>query len=431
MSGEHAKWKFALVRELGDVQLGRQRSPSAAVGPNQTPYLRVANVFDGFVDYSDVLKMSFSQAERRVFGVQPGDILLNEGQSLELVGRSAIYEGPPDRYCIQNTLVRFRCGENLVPAFAQATFKRWMDTGRFAQIAKQTTSIAHLGAGRFGALVMSLPPVPEQRRIAEVLGAIDEAIRGTEQVIAKLRQMKQGLLHDLLTRGIDENGELRDPDRHPENFKDSPLGRIPREWDACSLSQVVPVAEYGISVPLAEHGAIPVLRMMNFVDGEVDLAELKFSDGPEARSLLLKPGDVLFNRTNSIDHVGRTGIWRGQLPSVSFASYLVRLVPAPDRLLAEFLNRWLNWEATQTRVRRWATPGVSQVNINPTNLRRTLIALPRTLAEQERISSALLQHDVHAEAARSELDKIRTLKHGLMDDLLTGKVRVISEESAR
>ena len=81
-----------------------------------------------------------------------------------------------------------------------------------------------------------LPPLPEQRRIAEILDTLDEAIRKTEQVIAKLQQMKQGLLHDLLTRGIDDNGELRDPDRHPEQFKDSPLGRIPREWEVATAT---------------------------------------------------------------------------------------------------------------------------------------------------------------------------------------------------
>ena len=84
-----------------------------------------------------------------------------------------------------------------------------------------------------------LPPLPEQRRIAEILDTVDEAIRRTEQVIAKLQQMKQGLLHDLLTRGIDENGELRDPERHPEQFKDSPLGRIPREWEVGPLERLM------------------------------------------------------------------------------------------------------------------------------------------------------------------------------------------------
>ena len=79
------------------------------------------------------------------------------------------------------------------------------------------------------------PTVEEQRRIADILDAADAAIRQTEAVIAKLRQMKAGLLHDLLTRGLDEQGRLRDPAAHPEQFKDSPLGRIPKEWEICDV----------------------------------------------------------------------------------------------------------------------------------------------------------------------------------------------------
>ena len=64
---------------------------------------------------------------------------------------------------------------------------------------------------------------------------MDEAIAKTEAVIAKLKQVRAGLLHDLLTRGLDEHGQLRDPIAHPEQFQDSPLGRIPREWDELSV----------------------------------------------------------------------------------------------------------------------------------------------------------------------------------------------------
>ena len=273
-------------------------------------------------------------------------------------------------------------------------------------------------------------PLPEQHRIAEILDTFGEAIRKTEQVILKLQQMKQGLLQDLLTRGIDENGELRDSERHPEQFQDSPLGRIPTGWEVTPLREVVPKAEYGISSSLSDKGAIPVLRMMNFTNGEAELSDLKFSDAAEARGMLLEPGDVLFNRTNSIEHVGRTGIWRGQLPAACFASYLVRLVPATGCLTGEFLNAWLNWDATQIRIRRWATPGVQQVNINPTNLRRTPIAVPRSVSEQERITLVLLQHDRRARDVRDELEKLRSIKHGLMDDLLTGRVRITVPKEA-
>jgi type I restriction enzyme, S subunit len=267
-------------------------------------------------------------------------------------------------------------------------------------------------------------PLPEQRRIAEVLDTADEAIRQTEALIAKLKQMKQGLLHDLLTRGLDEYGDLRDPVAHPEQFKDSPLGRIPRGWEVVPLGRVVPRAEYGISVSLEDAEGVPVLRMNNLRDGEMELSELKSSVSQDAKNLLLKPRDVLFNRTNSIEHVGRTSIWRGQLEEASFASYLVRLVCDETQLIPEYLTRWMNHPATQLRIRQYATPGVQQVNINPTNLRRTEIVLPHTTEEQWEIVRELDEHDARIRAEEVYRNKLQLLKKGLMQDLLTGRVRV-------
>lgn len=81
------------VRETGEVQLGRQRAPKYQTGAHTRPYLRVANVFDGYFDYSDVLEMDFDERDFETFKLEQGDILLNEGQSRELVGRCAIYDG--------------------------------------------------------------------------------------------------------------------------------------------------------------------------------------------------------------------------------------------------------------------------------------------------------------------------------------------------
>lgn len=161
------------------------------------PYLRVANVFSGYIDYSDVLEMNFTPAEREVFGLLPGDILLNEGQSLELVGRSAIFDGPPGM-CFQNTLMRFR--PRLVSSeFAQAVFTYWLATGEFAKVAKQTTSIAHLGADRFARMEFPIPPKDVETRIVRSLGAIADRIRLERERASNLQSIKQGLMEDLLT----------------------------------------------------------------------------------------------------------------------------------------------------------------------------------------------------------------------------------------
>ena len=114
-------WDVVPVGIAGQVIGGRQRSPHHQ--GTLSKYLRVANVFDGFVDTNDVLEMPFSPAERERFLLKEGDILLNEGQSLELVGRSAIYRGDPPNCCFQNTLVRFRAGDAMHTEFAQFIFQ--------------------------------------------------------------------------------------------------------------------------------------------------------------------------------------------------------------------------------------------------------------------------------------------------------------------
>ena len=285
----------------------------------------------------------------------------------------------------------------------------------------EATGVPSLSRDLLYKISTSTPPPDEQAKIAEVLSTVDRAIEQTEALIAKQQRIKTGLMQDLLTRGIDEHGNLRSEKTH--EFKDSPLGRIPVEWESASLVAFVPSAEYGISTSLGETG-YPVLRMNNLLDGEAELTNLKFTDVPVPEHLWLRDGDVLFNRTNSWEHVGRTGIWRGQIESATFASYLVRLNPHPDKLLSGMLNFWLNWERIQIALRRQATPAVQQVNINPTNLRSIPAAFPRNLDEQTAITVRISAVREVFNAYREHLHKLKSIKAGLMQALLTGDRRV-------
>ncbi|MDR4521375.1 MAG: hypothetical protein R3E36_12420 [Nitrosomonas sp.] len=154
------------------------------------------------------------------------------------------------------------------------------------------------------------------------------------------------------------------------------------------------------------------------------LGDLKYSEITVPERLLLNEGDVLFNRTNSWEHVGRTGVWRGQLEKATFASYLVRLNPQPGMLLSELLNIWLNWEPTQIAMRRQATPAVQQVNINPTSLRSIPAAFPGSLDEQREMVKRFASMRLTIRSTIESLRKLHHLKSGLMHDLLTGKRRV-------
>jgi type I restriction enzyme, S subunit len=110
-----AGWVWARVSDVGDVKLGRQRSPEHHDGPHMRPYLRVANVYENRIDLSDVLRMNFSPEEFETYELRYGDILLNEGQSLEWVGRPAMYRDELPGACFQNTLVRFRSSPAVIP----------------------------------------------------------------------------------------------------------------------------------------------------------------------------------------------------------------------------------------------------------------------------------------------------------------------------
>ena len=186
------------IRETGLVQLGRQRAPKYQTGTMAKPYLRVANVFDGRFDYDDVLEMDFDERDFEAYHLEKGDILLNEGQSRELVGRCAIYDGTIEDCCFQNTLIRYRAGENVLTEYAYAYFQYCFNFGVFAAIASQTTSVAHLGADRFGNLSMPVPSKEEQRRIEREYGRIRETELRLIRHSRKIQNFQRNIIETLM-----------------------------------------------------------------------------------------------------------------------------------------------------------------------------------------------------------------------------------------
>ncbi len=161
------------LEEAGELILGRQRSPDYQSGQHTKPYLRVANVFDGFITTDDVLEMDFDERDFAKYVLKNGDILLNEGQSRELVGRSAIFRDEVRDCCFQNTLIRFR-SEMLLPEFAHSFFRFMLYSGKFVEISSQTSSIAHVGLSRLKSVEIVVPNMADQRNWIRHISALDE-----------------------------------------------------------------------------------------------------------------------------------------------------------------------------------------------------------------------------------------------------------------
>ena len=276
---------------------------------------------------------------------------------------------------------------------------------------------AKLTQGELRTIEIPSPSLLEQTRIAAILDTLDDTIRQTEHVIAKLQLMKQGLLHDLLTRGIDENGEVRDPERRPELFKDSVLGRIPRGWEVGKLE----------SFGSIRTGNTPSTSVQShYGGGELfitpgDISESRWTQ-ETAKTLTrtgmqqarpLAPSTVVVTCIGILGRVGQTKSWattNQQLNSVE-----PRLGVNPSFLFhaAKLLKPQMERAA-----------GLQVVPIVKKSLFEKLLLPKPPLDEQGRVASIMDTAFERVLNENIELAKLRLLKQGLMDDLLTGKVRV-------
>ncbi|MCX5721849.1 MAG: restriction endonuclease subunit S [Nitrospirae bacterium] len=189
-------WSVVRIDEAGKVQLGRQRAPKYQTGKFTRPYVRVANVYEDEIDVGDLLSMDFDKRDFAQYRLEEGDILLNEGQSTELVGRPAMWRNEIADCCFQNTLVRFQPDrKRVLPDFALAVFLAYFRGGNFANISSKTSNVAHLGAARFAKMPFPLPPLPQQKEFASRVSEIRTVQAEQATSRRRLDDLFQSMLH--------------------------------------------------------------------------------------------------------------------------------------------------------------------------------------------------------------------------------------------
>ena len=199
-------------------------------------------------------------------------------------------------------------------------------------------------------------------------------------------------------------------------------------WTVVPLREVVTLVQYGMSVRGEPVGDLPMLRMNCQRRGRVTFDDLQYigSSTHASNAFLLQDGDLLFNRTNSLEHVGRTAIFRGTRPAV-FASYLVRVRVDKMRIDSDFLNYFLNWSPTQRTLKGFASRGVSQANISASRLKDLDILVP-PLGEQHAIVRLLTAIDNVLETEERRLRELNELWHATLRRLFSSG---LSGETAR
>ncbi len=208
-------WTWVRIEDLGKIQLGRQRSPKYHSGPHMRPYLRVQNVFEDRIDLGDVMEMDFPPSDFEKYRLEPGDILLNEGQSPELLGRPAMYRGELPGACFTNTLIRFRAQPPLTPEFPLLVFRAYLRSGRFQREGTITTNIAHLSAGRFSSIEFPLPPLAEQAEIVKAAQRQLSVLEALEEELCRGFKRADRLRQSILQKAFSGHLVPQDPNDEP------------------------------------------------------------------------------------------------------------------------------------------------------------------------------------------------------------------------
>lgn len=275
------------------------------------------------------------------------------------------------------------------------------------------------------------PPIDDQRVMGLVIDTLDTALRETVAIIAKLKAVKQGLLHDLLMRGIDANGELRPPRAEaPHLYKQSPLGWIPKDWTDPLVGELLTSIDAGWSPSCPEEppsaGEWGVLKVSAVSSGNFDPRESKRlpSNLKPVPSIEVNAGDVLLARANGVAELVATTVLVRETPSrLMLSDKTLRLVPDDGRVLAGHLARAMAHSSTRKQINGMLNGTSGQRNISQGQIRRLCVPVP-TISEQYIGEDRAAEIEKRISAESQTLQKLMALKKGLMDDLLTGRTRV-------
>lgn len=297
------------------------------------------------------------------------------------------------------------------------------------------TTVKHLSTKDLTKAKVSIPSIPQQRRIAKIIDSIDTAIEKTEALIAKYQQIKAGLMHDLFTRGVLPNGQLRPPrEQAPELYQETAIGWIPREWvvstlRACLLGNPTN-GIYKSADQIGAEGTLMVGQTAFTAERSVDfsLCRRGVVSPAEIRHYGLAEGDVLITRVfATIEGVGLPTLVPHIPEPAVYESNMMRLQVNLCSVVPRLLFEWLRSPAARAHISSRVNAS-NQCSVNQSVINSLPVPIPDP-DEQNWINSRIEAADKRIDTEITILGKLKKQKVGLMHDLLTGKVPVKVEEA--
>lgn len=423
-------WQEHTLRDLVGAPISGSR-PRGGVDEETigVPSLGGENILsDGGVTYK-VLK----RIPSRFFQLMPKghlvkfDVLINKDGAQ--TGKVGIYDGAFEEAAVNEHLFILRSANDAIDQRLLYFYLLLPETQ--AAIARRITGSAQPGLNSqfVDAVRLTVSRNPcEQNRIAKILSTVDEAIKQTEALIVKTQQIKAGLMHDLFTRGVTADGQLKPAARSSR----TEFGLLPEGWTAGTLLDVAdekrqPILTGPFGADLGTDDfvddGVPVLRIGNVQAGYLDLADLLFVTPIKAQELaryVIRSGDLLFARQGAT--TGRNALANDDADGCLINYHIIRVALDHDKCAPLFIEAAFNGDMVKRQVERDKGRGTRE-GINTAQLKALRVPLA-PVYEQRTIAEVLAAQNEDVQALILERDKLWKLKQGLMRDLLTGAVSV-------
>ncbi|MDO9203592.1 MAG: restriction endonuclease subunit S [Hydrogenophaga sp.] len=400
-------WQVEPLAKVAEIRSGIAKNVNAVIADAiEVPYLRVANVQDGYLDLQEISTIRINREDLRRYSVLPFDVLMNEGGDIDKLGRGALWRGQIQPCVHQNHVFVVRCKPALAPQFLSAWSASPPARRYFLFAGKQTTNLASINKTSLGQLPVAMPRLrEEQERIAQALADADALIASLEQLLSKKRQIKQGAMQELLT------GQRRLP-----GFSDG--------WTPAKLEDLADIRS----------GGTPSTQKDEFWDGDIlwctptDITALNGSKyladtHRKITAMGMKACSADLIPANSIVMTSRATIGECAINVTPLCTNqgFKNFVPF-SHVDAQFLYYVLT---TQKAGFISLCGGSTFLEIGKTQLRPYEVSMPPTKDEQTAIATVLSDMDAEITALEGRLSKARQLKQGMAQALLTGRIRLV------
>ncbi|MCF6174479.1 MAG: restriction endonuclease subunit S [Victivallaceae bacterium] len=407
-------WEVVNLGDIGLLKNGLNKSKED-FGKGY-PFVNLMNVFGyNTVNLANLGLVNSNKQEQQDFDLKIGDVLfIRSSVKPEGVGLTAVILNEIDKLTYSGFLIRFRPASSINNEYKKYCF--YEDQFRYRLLSKSTVSAnTNINQPALASLLLPLPPLPEQKKIAEVLSTVDDKIDSIEQEVAQNRTLKKGLMQKLLTGQLSVTGT-------PHTFKESKLGPIPESWDVVTLGNASAINSSSLNNSTNPNYEFHYIDLSSVREGNINVPDNKilFSDSPSRARRKIEGFDVLMAtvRPNLRGFALVNFDPKDKICSTGFAVIRAnQVVSNPGYLYQNLYSKNIEVQIEALIV------GSNYPAINSTDVEHLTIPLP-PLPEQEKIAEILNGVDDKLDVLEEKKNKYTTLKKGLMQKLLTGKIRV-------